>query len=187
MWKVVGASEIFLGFICNCLILWHFLHNCKDHFHLYSLTAVHSYDLYHIHITSLYFLSCQFYLLIQYFPPFGFIILARILTLLDQTYICYLALYCDVNSLANECLPIFWENHSWENFSWRLSSCTIMYVAKEGDLFFLSWFLGISKTICWNSPLHPQVWWSEGTVPLKNFANTRRCWHFPVVSVPLGV
>ena len=26
------------------------LHNCEDHFHLYSLSAVHSYDLYHIHI-----------------------------------------------------------------------------------------------------------------------------------------
>ena len=28
------------------------LHNCENHFHLYSLTAVHSYDLYYIHITS---------------------------------------------------------------------------------------------------------------------------------------
>ena len=24
-------------------------HNCEDHFHLYSLSTVHSYDLYHIH------------------------------------------------------------------------------------------------------------------------------------------
>ena len=45
----VGASEFFLGFICNCLS---YLHNCEDHFNLYSLTAVQSYDLYHIHITS---------------------------------------------------------------------------------------------------------------------------------------
>ena len=37
-----------LRFICKLLML---LHNCEDHFHLYSLTAVHSYDLYHIHIT----------------------------------------------------------------------------------------------------------------------------------------
>ena len=27
------------------------LHNCEDHFHLYSLSAVHSYDLSHINIT----------------------------------------------------------------------------------------------------------------------------------------
>ena len=25
------------------------LHNCEDHFHLYSLSAVHSYDLYHMY------------------------------------------------------------------------------------------------------------------------------------------
>ena len=30
------------SFICNC-------HNCEDHFHLYSLAAVHSYYLYHIY------------------------------------------------------------------------------------------------------------------------------------------
>ena len=29
------------------------LHNCKYLFHLYSLSAVHSYDLYHIHFTSI--------------------------------------------------------------------------------------------------------------------------------------
>ena len=28
------------------------LHNCEDHFHLYSLSAVHSYDLCHVHIMS---------------------------------------------------------------------------------------------------------------------------------------
>ena len=28
------------------------LHNCEDHFHIYSLSAVHSYDLYHINFTS---------------------------------------------------------------------------------------------------------------------------------------
>ena len=32
----IGASEFFLG--------------CEDHFHLYSISAVQSYDLYHIHI-----------------------------------------------------------------------------------------------------------------------------------------
>ena len=37
----VGASEFFLGFICNCIIF--ILHNCEDHFHLYSLSTVHSY------------------------------------------------------------------------------------------------------------------------------------------------
>ena len=26
--------------------------NCKDHFHLYSLSAVHTYDLYHLHMIS---------------------------------------------------------------------------------------------------------------------------------------
>ena len=44
----IGASEFFLGFICKLL------HNCKDLFHFYSLSAVHSYDLkYHnfIHFT----------------------------------------------------------------------------------------------------------------------------------------
>ena len=45
----VGASEFFLGFICNCFKL---LHNCEDLFLCYSLSAVHSYDLCHIHITS---------------------------------------------------------------------------------------------------------------------------------------
>ena len=59
--------------LCVCLLLWlwwlwllellcfvrHFtlqvlqlLHNCEDHFHMYSLTAVHSCDLYHTHMTS---------------------------------------------------------------------------------------------------------------------------------------
>ena len=28
------------------------LHNCEDLFHFYSLSGVHSYDLYHIHFTS---------------------------------------------------------------------------------------------------------------------------------------
>ena len=41
----IGASEFFLGFICNWLNV---LRNCKDHFHLYSLSSVHSNDLYHI-------------------------------------------------------------------------------------------------------------------------------------------
>ena len=41
-----------LGFNCNC---FKFLHNCEDHFHFYSLPAVHSYDIYHIHIMSFIF------------------------------------------------------------------------------------------------------------------------------------
>ena len=41
-----------LGFNCNC---FKFPHNCEDHFHFYSLPAVHSYDLYHIHIMSFIF------------------------------------------------------------------------------------------------------------------------------------
>ena len=32
----VGASEFFLGY-------FKLLHNCKDHFHLHSISAVHSY------------------------------------------------------------------------------------------------------------------------------------------------
>ena len=28
------------------------LHNCEDHFHFYSLSVVHIYDLYHVHIIS---------------------------------------------------------------------------------------------------------------------------------------
>ena len=45
-----GASEFFLDFICNCLSYY----ITVKIFHLYSLTAVHSYmyDLYHIHFTS---------------------------------------------------------------------------------------------------------------------------------------
>ena len=38
--------RMFLGFLCNILLL----HSCEDHFHLYSLSAVHTYDLYHIHL-----------------------------------------------------------------------------------------------------------------------------------------
>ena len=34
------------------------LHNCEDLFHLYSLSAVHSYDLYHMHLTLLLLLYC---------------------------------------------------------------------------------------------------------------------------------
>ena len=34
------------------LYLLMLLHNCEDHFHLYSLSALHSYDLYHTHIMS---------------------------------------------------------------------------------------------------------------------------------------
>ena len=45
----MGFYEFFLGYICNCL-----LHNCEDLFHFYSLSAVYSYDLYHIHLTSLF-------------------------------------------------------------------------------------------------------------------------------------
>ena len=34
----VGASEFFLGFICNsCLIK--LLHDCEDHFHLYNAST----------------------------------------------------------------------------------------------------------------------------------------------------
>ena len=57
----VRASDFLGGFICNCFKL---LHNYKDHFHLYSLNAVHSYDLYHIHITSLSVYSFLTFLLI---------------------------------------------------------------------------------------------------------------------------
>ena len=32
--------------------LW-LLHNCEDHFQLYSLSAVHIYDLYHMHMVSM--------------------------------------------------------------------------------------------------------------------------------------
>ena len=46
----VEASDFFLGFLCNCLRM---LDNCEDHFHFYSLYAVHIYDLYHTHIISL--------------------------------------------------------------------------------------------------------------------------------------
>ena len=37
----IGASDFFLDFICNCLS-YNVLHNCEDHFHLYSLSTVHS-------------------------------------------------------------------------------------------------------------------------------------------------
>ena len=33
------------------------LHNCEDHFNFYSLSAVHIYDLYHIHIISVHGVS----------------------------------------------------------------------------------------------------------------------------------
>ena len=45
----------FLGFLCNCFIK--LLHNCEDHFHFYSLSAVHIYDLYGIHTISIFYLS----------------------------------------------------------------------------------------------------------------------------------
>ena len=35
-------------------VLLKLLHNCEDHFHLYSLSTVHSYDLYHIYILKNY-------------------------------------------------------------------------------------------------------------------------------------
>ena len=44
----VKASDLFLGFLCNCSCK--LLHNCKDHFHFYSLSAVHIYDIYDIGI-----------------------------------------------------------------------------------------------------------------------------------------
>ena len=36
-WK--ESPDVFLGFLCNC----------EDHFHFYPLSAVHIYDLYHMH------------------------------------------------------------------------------------------------------------------------------------------
>ena len=56
----VGASEFVSG-------LYLFLHNCKDLFHLYSLSAVHSYDLYHTHFMSISEMAkeaCQYLFLI---------------------------------------------------------------------------------------------------------------------------
>ena len=57
----------------NCF--WALLYNCEDHFHLYSLTAVHSYDLYHIHITGLsfswYFHSRRCNRVCEIFPCFS--------------------------------------------------------------------------------------------------------------------
>ena len=66
----VGASGIFLGFICNFTTAritfmvmgsnpvgvfsgLKLLHNCEDLFHLYSLSAVHSYDLYEVAKTGI--------------------------------------------------------------------------------------------------------------------------------------
>ena len=55
VWQIVLiASEVFLGFICNCFKL---LHNCEDLFLIYSLSAVHSYDLYHIQFTNCIYLT----------------------------------------------------------------------------------------------------------------------------------
>ena len=41
--------DFFSGLNCNCFRL---LHNCRDLFHLYSLSTAHSYDLYHISFQS---------------------------------------------------------------------------------------------------------------------------------------
>ena len=41
----IGASEFFLGFICNCLS--YFTTAKIDLFHFYSLSVVHSCDFYH--------------------------------------------------------------------------------------------------------------------------------------------
>ena len=46
----VEASDFFSGLSLQLLKL---LHNCEDHFHFYSLSAVHICDLYHIHIIPL--------------------------------------------------------------------------------------------------------------------------------------
>ena len=48
IWRELRIGAFFLGFICNCLS--YFITARIDHFHLYSLSAVHSYYLYHIHI-----------------------------------------------------------------------------------------------------------------------------------------
>ena len=45
----IFAIYYFSGLYLQLLKL---LHNCEDHFHFYSLSAVHSYDLYHTHIMS---------------------------------------------------------------------------------------------------------------------------------------
>ena len=46
----IGASDFFLGFSCNCLSYF----TTAKIFHIYSLSAIHSYmyDLYHIHFSS---------------------------------------------------------------------------------------------------------------------------------------
>ena len=49
-----------LNFFWASLQLLKLLHNCKDHFHFYSLSAVHMYDLYHMHIISLLLLLLLF-------------------------------------------------------------------------------------------------------------------------------
>ena len=47
--KSPWSLRIFSGLSLQLLKL---LHNCEDHFHLYSLSAVHIYDVYHMCITT---------------------------------------------------------------------------------------------------------------------------------------
>ena len=50
-YEVTSTANLIIFFwalSCNCLSC--FIYNCQDHFNLYSIPAVHSYDLYHIHI-----------------------------------------------------------------------------------------------------------------------------------------
>ena len=53
------GTDFFLHFFSNCLKL---LHDCEDHFHFYSLSAIHIYDLYHMHLISL-LLFCTLYMM----------------------------------------------------------------------------------------------------------------------------
>ena len=56
--NLIEASSFFPGLYLQLLKL---LHNCEDHFHFYSSSAVHIYDLYDIHIISFIFLLCKLY------------------------------------------------------------------------------------------------------------------------------